>query len=390
MKRIAILGSTGSIGTQALSVVAANPRRLKASLLACNTRIDMLRAQIERFRPEAVCVGRSEDARVIHIEYPWLKVYSGGEGLEEAISSAELDVVLNALVGIAGLAPTLAAVRRGGVVVALANKESLVTGGRLVLDMAARAGVDIVPVDSEHSAVFQCVVGNPENSIHRILLTASGGPFRGYTRDQLRTVTVHDALLHPRWSMGRKISVDSATMINKCLEIIEAKWLFDVEASRIEVAVHQQSIIHSLVEFEDGALLAQLSEPDMRIPISYALSWPERWKSDVQKLDLVGLRSLQFEEAKGEARRSLDLAYRVLRDSESPEAKDSGAIVLNGANEELVQLFLDGRIPFTGIVDTLYDVLEKHVPVVVSSVEDVYALDAEARAGVKERYRSVL
>jgi len=385
MKKVAILGSTGSIGTQALSVIASNPRRVKATLLTCKSRVDVLRSQIKRFRPEAIVVDRKEDAGELRREYRDLKVFFGPEGLEEAVATLDYDVLLNALVGIAGLIPTLTAAKRGGVSIALANKESLVSGGRLVMKAAAEADVPIIPVDSEHSAIFQCLVGNQDNPIRRILLTASGGPFRGYDRTQLESVTMGDALIHPTWRMGRKISIDSATLINKGFELIEAKWIFDVDASSIEVAIHPQSIIHSCVEFEDGAMLAQLGVSDMKVPISYALSWPDRWATDTRALDLIGTRSLYFEEPVGEARRSLDMAYRVLREIQDSEG-DSSAVVLNSADEALVDLFLAGKIPFVAILDTIAAILDKHVPRKVESLEELMSIDAEARAAVLERW----
>ena len=384
MKKVAIFGSTGSVGTQALSLISSNPRRVKATVLTCKSRVDVLRSQISRFRPEAVVVHNKENAVELRREFRDLKVFYGPEGLEEAAATMNYDVMLNALVGIAGLAPTLCAIRRGGVSIALANKESLVTGGRLVMSAAAEKNVPVIPVDSEHSAVFQCLVGNQDNPIRRILLTASGGPFRGYDRARLGAVTLNDALIHPTWRMGRKITIDSATLINKGFEVIEAKWLFDVDASNIEVAIHPQSIIHSLVEFEDGAMLAQLGVSDMKVPISYALSWPERWATDTRTLDVIGTRSLYFEEPVGEARRSLDMAYRVLREIQETEG-DSSAVVLNSADEELVELFLAGKIPFVSILDTIEAILDRHTPRKVESIEDIMGIDKEARAEVHER-----
>jgi len=385
MKKVAILGSTGSIGTQALSVIASNPRRVKAVLLTCKSRVDVLRSQIKRFRPEAIVVDRKEDAAELRREYRDLKVFQGPKGLEEAVSTLNYNVLLNALVGIAGLRPTLAAVKRGGISLALANKESLVSGGRLVMQEAAKTNVPVIPVDSEHSAVFQCLVGNQDNPIRRILLTASGGPFRGYDRARLEAVTVTDALIHPTWRMGRKISIDSATLVNKGFEVIEAKWLFDVDASSIEVAIHPQSIMHSLVEFEDGALLGQLGVSDMKVPISYALSWPDRWATDTRALDLIGTRSLNFEEPVGEARRSLDMAYRVLREILESEG-DSSAVILNSADEALVELFLAGKIPFVGILDTIASILDKHTPRKVQNIDEIMEIDAEARAAVHQHW----
>ena len=386
MKKIAVFGSTGSIGTQALSVISSNPRRVKASVLTCKSRVDLLRAQIARFKPEAVVVDRKQDADEIRRENSGLKVYYGSEGLEEAAHAIDYDVMLNALVGIAGLRPTLCAAKRKGVSIALANKESLVTGGRIVMRAAMESGVPIVPVDSEHSAIFQCLVGNQDNPIKRILLTASGGPFRGYDRDRLENVTVADAIVHPTWRMGRKITIDSATLVNKGFEVIEAKWLFDVDPLSIEVAIHPQTIVHSLVEFEDGALLAQLGESDMKVPISYALSWPERWATDTRSVDLIGTRSLYFEEPVGEARRSLDMAYRVLREIDEGGG-DSSAVVFNSADEMLVELFLAGKIPFLAILDTIEKILDKHTPRALADLDDIMSVDAEARAAVKELWK---
>jgi 1-deoxy-D-xylulose-5-phosphate reductoisomerase len=384
MKRVAILGSTGSIGTQALEVIASNPRRLVVSVLTCNSRVDVLRRQIERFRPKAVAVGRDADAVELGREYPGVNIYCGPEGVKEAIASVDCDVVLNAIVGIAGLEPTLEAVKKGGLIVALANKESLVTAGRLVMDAAEKSSVPVIPVDSEHSAIFQCLAGNDENNIRRIILTASGGPFRGFSRDRLLYVTVSDALIHPNWKMGRKITIDSATMMNKAFEIIEAKWLYGIDAGNIEVVIHPQSIVHSLVEFDDGALMAQLGHPDMKVPLSYAFSGPKRWTTDIRSLDLIALRSLNFEEPSREARRSLDLAYRVMHESEAT-GRDSGAVVLNGANEELVSLFLEGKAQFVDIISTLESVIDAHTPEVIHSVDDVFAADGWARATVREK-----
>ena len=383
MKKVAILGSTGSIGTQALSVIATNPRRVRAAVLTCKSRVDLLRSQIKRFRPEAVVVDSKEDATELRREYRDLKVYYGPEGLEEACATLDYDIMLNALVGIAGLRPTLTAAKRKGVVIALANKESLVTGGRLVMRYAAEAGVPIIPVDSEHSAIFQCLVGNHDNPIRRIVLTASGGPFRGYDRARLESVGINDALIHPTWRMGRKITIDCATLMNKGFEVIEAKWLFDLDLSSIEVAIHPQSLVHSLVEFEDGALLAQMGSSDMKVPISYAFSWPDRWATDSRPVDLIGTRSLFFEEPVGEGRRSLDMAYRVLREIQESEG-DSSAVVLNSADEALVELFLDGKIPFLAILDTIEEILDKHKPRRIESIEEIMEIDAEARASVVE------
>jgi 1-deoxy-D-xylulose-5-phosphate reductoisomerase len=381
LKRIAILGSTGSVGTQALEVVEDGGWNYCAPLLACRSNIDLLSGQIERFRPEAVAVTDEAACETIRHRHPDIDIYGGEEGLLEAIEKTDCDIVVNALVGIAGLKPTLMTIAKGGVTLALANKESLVTGGRIVMDAAEDAGVPIVPIDSEHSAVFQALAGNEGNRIRQILLTVSGGPFRGFTREQLEKVTLQEALTHPNWSMGSKITIDSATTMNKALEIIEAKWLYGLPADRINVVVHPQSIVHSFVEYDDGALMAQLGSPDMKVPISYALTQPERRNSGARRLTLDDMRTLTFGEPSAEAQRALDLAYAVLREIEET-SKDSGAIALNGANEVLVELFMEGRIAFTDIVDTLERVLEEHEPSRALDIDDIIEIDKETRRKV--------
>ncbi|MDR0518965.1 MAG: 1-deoxy-D-xylulose-5-phosphate reductoisomerase [Clostridiales Family XIII bacterium] len=388
MKRVAVLGSTGSIGVQTLEVIEGGGWGYYAPLLACGRNIGLLMEQIKRFRPEAVAVLRREDAEAIRRERPDIDVYCGESGLLQAIEETEFDMAVNALVGISGMAPTMKLIEKGGVRIALANKETLVAGGRIVMSAAKEAGVSILPVDSEHSAVLQAFRGNEKNRIKRIILTASGGPFRGYTRERLEGVSVKEALAHPNWAMGKKISVDSATMMNKALEIIEAKWLYSLAPQKIDVLVHPQSIVHSMVEYDDGAMMAQLGTPDMRLPIAYALTYPERHSSGARRLSVKDLCRLDFEEPSAEACRALNLAYAVLQEI-ADTSKDSPAIALNGANEALVALFLEGRIRFVDIVDTLEKLIAIHEPARAMSIGDILEIDAKARkdaerlAGIK-------
>ncbi|MCI5898158.1 MAG: 1-deoxy-D-xylulose-5-phosphate reductoisomerase [Anaerovoracaceae bacterium] len=372
MKRISILGSTGSIGTQALDLIQKHPEEFEARVLACGRNIELLRQQIEAFHPVMVSVEREEDALQLKKDYPKLDVAFGEEGLREAAVYGGCDMVLNAVVGIRGMVPTYAAVQAGRNV-ALANKETLVAGGRVIMREVKERGVCFLPVDSEHSAIFQCLQGNPGQPVKRILLTASGGPFRGYTAKQLEDVTLEQALNHPNWSMGSKITVDSATMMNKGLEVIEAHWLFDTAPQDIQVVVHPESIIHSMVEYEDHAILAQLGVPDMRVPIGYALSYPDRIANDCPSVDFFDLGTLHFQRADRNTFRCLDLAYQVL------EAGGSYAAVLNAANEVLVQKFLEKRIKFTDIPNTIERVLEAHTPQFDLSVWDILEIDRETR-----------
>jgi 1-deoxy-D-xylulose-5-phosphate reductoisomerase len=389
VKKIAVFGSTGSIGTQTLEIVARHPDRLTAVLLTCRKSLEKLREQIRIFHPEAVAVESAADAASLAQEFPQLKVFSGNGAQIEAAKTIEYDVMLNALVGIAGLAPTMAAIETrtkktkgdgsSGLMIALANKETLVAGGRLVTGAARRADVSIVPVDSEHSAIFQCLAGNERNDLSKIILTASGGPFREHTEEQMEKVTVKDALAHPNWDMGAKITIDSASMINKAFEIIEAKWLFGLTAQQIDVLVHPKSIVHSMVCFRDGAMLAQLGLPSMKVPISYALFYPERPTTGVGQADLASASPLEFYEPSGFAARSLNLAYRVLRESDE-KGYDSPAIVLNGADEALTALFLEEKIAFTQIVSTLEKMLDAHEPRPITTLEEIFLIDAQARA----------
>ena len=374
MKKIAILGSTGSIGTQALDIIERNPDKFKAAALTCSTRIEAIREQIKKFSPEIAAVGRKEDRDRLAEEFPDTEIMYGLEGLI-AVASCDCDMVLNSLLGISGLVPTYYAIKAGRDI-ALANKETLVTGGQLIMSMAGQQGVKILPVDSEHSAIFQCMQGNDNNRIKRILLTASGGPFRGYTAQQLQNVTLEQALNHPKWNMGSKITTDSATMMNKGFEVIEAKWLFDVAPEQIQVLVHPQSIVHSMVEFEDTSVLAQLGLPDMRVPIAYAFSYPDRLEYDFPRLDLFEAGQLTFEKPDMNVFKCIGFAYDAIREG------GSYPVVLNGANEVLVKLFLENRIKFTDIQNTLEEVLNQHNPEYNIDLEGILEADRAARNAV--------
>lgn len=371
MKKISILGTTGSIGTQALDIVSKNPDKFEVCALTCNKSIDKLREQIKKYRPQLVAVADKSDADALAGEFKDVCVMSGEEGLKAA-AQIQCDMVLNSLLGISGLVPTVHAVSAGRDI-AFANKETLVTGGRLVMDLVKKHSVKMIPVDSEHSAIFQCLQGGGENRIKRILLTASGGPFRGYDRKSLENVTLEQTLKHPNWSMGKKITVDSATMMNKGFEVIEAKWLFDVSPDMIEVLVHPQSIIHSAVEFEDTSVIAQMGMPDMRVPISYAFTYPERVDSGLQSLDFTALSGLTFETPDPDTFRCLGLAYDVL------DAEESAAVALNGANEVLVSEFLKGTIRYIDIQNTLEEVMERHQGRNGLDIEDILEEDRKAR-----------
>ena len=342
MKKISILGSTGSIGTQTLEVVRSNGD-IQVTALAAGHNITMLEAQIREFRPSIACVWDEEKAAELKTAVADLpvKVVSGMEGLMEAAAEPEAEIVVTAVVGMIGIRPTIAAMEAGKDI-ALANKETLVTAGHIIMKLAREKGVRILPVDSEHSAIFQCLNGEREhgNQIHKILLTASGGPFRGWTHEQLKTVTPADALKHPNWSMGHKITIDSSTMVNKGLEVMEARWLFDVDMDQIQVVVQPQSIIHSMVEFEDGAVMAQLGTPDMKLPIQYALYYPERRYLPGDRLDFETLSEIRFEKPDMETFRGLKLAY------EAGRAGGTLPVVFNAANEKAVGKFLKGEISY--------------------------------------------
>lgn len=380
MKKISILGSTGSIGTQALDVIAHNQDKFKVTALSCAKSLPLLCRQIEEFSPEAVAVRDETDAKELADKYKDLEVFWGAEGLKTIASMESCDMVLNSLMGMKGLEPTMAAIESGKDI-AFANKETLVAGGQLVMDAVKKYGVAMLPVDSEHSAIFQSLQGNQDNEIRRILLTASGGPFRGYSLEQLEQVSLEQALNHPNWSMGSKITIDSATMMNKGLEVIEARWLFDVPLEKIQVVVHPQSILHSAVEYMDSSVIGQMGNPDMRIPIAYAFSYPERMDlSDVtQPLDLFSLKEgMSFYPADRSVFKTIDLAYEACREG------GSCPVVLNGANEVLVDLFLHGKIRFIDIQNFLIQMMESHQTKRNLDLETILEEDMRGREDVRK------
>ncbi|MBP5223713.1 MAG: 1-deoxy-D-xylulose-5-phosphate reductoisomerase [Lachnospiraceae bacterium] len=373
MKQIVVLGSTGSIGTQTLDVVRANAADLKVAALAAGTSVRKMEEQIREFRPRIAAMWSEEAAEDLRTRVKDLdiRIVSGMEGLLELAVLPEADVVLTAVVGMIGIRPTIAAIEAGKDI-ALANKETLVTAGHIIMPLAQKKGVRILPVDSEHSAIFQSLNGEPRGRIEKILLTASGGPFRGRTRAQMAGIQVEDALKHPNWAMGRKITIDSSTMVNKGLEVMEAKWLFDVDLDRIQVVVHPQSIIHSMVQYVDGAIIAQLGTPDMKLPIQYALFYPDRRPMDSRRVDFFELQSITFEKPDPENFEGLALAYRA--------ASQGGSLptVFNAANEKAVALFLDRKIGYLQITDLIRGAMDAHKTVENPSVEEI--LEAEKSA----------
>ncbi len=376
-ERIALLGSTGSIGRQTLDVVRRSAGRFEVAVLTANTNWELLAQQARAFLPDSVVIGRKEfypGLRDALSDLP-VKVYAGQEAVAQVVRGGGIDTVVNALVGYAGLEPTVAALEAGKRL-ALANKESLVVAGDRVMRLALERGVPILPIDSEHSAVFQCLAG--EQQVHKIILTASGGPFLHTPAEELEHVTVAQALNHPRWSMGAKITVDSATMLNKGFEVIEARWLFGVPQERIEVVVHPQSVVHSMVEFADGSIKAQLGVADMRIPIQYALCYPGRIDAGFPRFDFRDCARMDFMQPDAAKFPALELARECLR-----RGGVSGC-VLNAANEVAVAAFLDGRIPFTGIVKTLEKALDRASVVAAPTIEDYRSSNAEARALASE------
>jgi 1-deoxy-D-xylulose-5-phosphate reductoisomerase len=345
-KGIAILGSTGSIGTQALDVIEAYPQYFDLQVLTAGKNADLLIAQALKFKPNTVVI--TEESLYLKVKnalsHEDIHVYAGAEALCQVVESNEVDTVLTALVGYAGLKPTLRAIEAKKTI-ALANKETLVVAGELVTRLAKENGVNIYPVDSEHSAIFQCLVGEFHNKIEKIYLTASGGPFRGWTTEQLKSVKREQALKHPNWSMGAKITIDSATLMNKGLEVIEAKWLFNLKPEQIDVIVHPQSIVHSLVQFEDGSMKAQMGLPDMKLPIQFALTFPDRFKTDFPRFNFMDYPQLTFEKPDREVFKNLDLAFKAM------EMGGTAACILNAANEISVEAFLQEKIQFLDIAE---------------------------------------
>lgn len=373
-KNVAILGSTGSIGRSTLDVIAASGGALRAVALSAHESVERLVAQANQFGPERIVITAPEAAenQLLLESLGEAEVLIGPEHVAEIASHPSVDVVVSAIVGIAGLSGTWAAIEAGKTV-ALANKESLVVGGPLVMEMACRTGARLLPVDSEHSAVFQALQAGRAEEVRRVVLTASGGPFRNHTREQLADVTVEDALAHPTWNMGPKITVDSATMMNKALEIIEARWLFGLSPDQIGVMIHPQSVVHSMVEYIDGSVVAQMSPPDMKLPIQYALTWPDRREGVAEKLDWTQAMALEFHPPDFERFPALSLGLEVARSGGS-----SGA-VLNGANEAAVAAFLDRRIRFDQIVPACRDILNKHHFLSDPSLDQLHSLDLWAR-----------
>lgn len=372
MKKLAILGSTGSIGTQTLDIVREHPDKFKVTALTCGKNVKLLADQIREFSPSAVCVFDPDDAETLRESFPDIEVVSGRDGLVYIAGQAEYDIIENSLVGMAGLEPTYHAIMSGRTI-ALANKETLVAGGALIMGEAVKKGVDILPVDSEHSAVFQSLEGYDRVQLKRIILTASGGPFRGKTKAELDSVTLEQALNHPRWKMGSKITIDSSTLMNKGFEVIEARWLFDTPASKIDVLVHPESIIHSMVEYEDRAVMAQLGLPDMKIPISLALNYPKRLPNSMPSLDLADMGRLTFEKPDMETFPCLKLAYDAL------EAGDTYCTALNAANEVCVAAFLSGKIRYMDISDTLARIMDMHRPSAEADLEEILRIDGYVR-----------
>ncbi len=373
-KNLILLGSTGSIGTQTLSVVEKWPQYFSIIALAAGTNIKLLEEQARKYKPSFVSAAREKEAEELrkNLKDTGIKVFCGEEGLWEIASLPGADWVINALVGFDGLKPTVAALRQGKNV-ALANKETLVAGGKLIMDLAEEKGVTIVPIDSEHSAIFQCLQGENRDRVSKIILTASGGPFRGFTLEELSRVTLAQALKHPNWVMGRKITIDSATLMNKGLEVLEAQILFGLNLEQIEVLVHPQSIIHSMVEFVDGSVIAQLGVPDMGVPIQYALTYPDRWPNSFERLNWQETRKLTFEMPDLESFSCLKLAY------EAGKAGGTMPAVMNAANEIAVNMFLENRISFLDIPRIIKQTVNKHKVISRPSLSDIIRVDREVR-----------
>ena len=348
MKTLSILGSTGSIGTQTLDIVRKSAGEFKVCAISGGSNVRLLEEQAREFKPEIVCVGKEELKNDLEtsLKDTGIKVVSGKEGLTEVAAHKDADVTVTAIVGMMGIMPTIEAINAGKDI-ALANKETLVTAGHIIMPLAKEKGVSILPVYSEHSAVFQCIQGEKQDQIHKLIITASGGPFRGFTKEALKSVSLEDALKHPNWFMGKKITIDSATMVNKGLEVIEARWLYDITVDNIQVVVHPQSIVHSMVEFDDGAIKAQLGVPDMRHPIQYALYYPDRYDLELERLDFYKVSSLDFEEPDMEVFEGLKMAY------DSSKKGGNMPVIFNAANEFAVAKFLSGEIRFVEIYELI-------------------------------------
>ncbi len=380
MRRIAVLGSTGSIGTQTMEVVENHPD-MEITALAAGSNIRLLEEQIRRFRPKVAAVWSEERAEELKARVADLdvRVEAGMDGLIAVATEASAQVVVTAVVGMIGIRPTIAAIQAGKDI-ALANKETLVTAGHLIIPMVRERGVRLLPVDSEHSAIFQCLNGEHGNRIHKILLTASGGPFRGKTREEMKNIQVEDALKHPNWSMGQKITIDSSTMVNKGLEVMEARWLFGVEMDQVQVVVQPQSIIHSMVEFEDGAVMAQLGTPDMKLPIQYALCWPERRPMGGERLDFWKLAEIRFEKPDFDNFPGLSLAY------EAGRTGGSLPTVFNAANERAVSMFLNRKIGYLTITDIIESAMRRHTVIPNPSVEQILEAEQDTYDYIESRW----
>ncbi|WP_100399321.1 1-deoxy-D-xylulose-5-phosphate reductoisomerase [Bacillus sp. FJAT-44742] len=380
MKHIALLGSTGSIGTQTLDIIRTHPDKFSLVSMSAGRNTKLAISQINEFKPETVSVAEEKDAEKIRAEVPaGTNVVYGGEGLKEVAVHPEADFLMNAVLGSVGLEPTLAAIEAGKVI-GIANKETLVTAGHIVMEKAKENNVQVLPVDSEHSAIFQCLEGSLTDEVSRLILTASGGSFRDLSRNQLSGVTVEDALNHPNWSMGAKITIDSATMMNKGLEVIEAHWLFGIAYEQIEVLLHRESIIHSLVEYQDGSVLAQLGTPDMRVPIQYALSYPKRLElKDTKRLNLWEAGTLDFKQPDFKRYKCLQYAFDA--------GKEGGTmpVVLNAANEVAVEAFLQKSISFLGIEDVIEEAMNRHSTLKNPSLDTILQVDQETREYVRTR-----
>ncbi len=380
MKKISILGSTGSIGTQTLDVVREH-KDIEVISLSCGWNIELIEKQAREFNPKYICVWDEQDAKRLksRLSDTNIQIGFGMDGLIEAATIDEIDVVVTAIVGMIGIRPTIAAIEAKKDI-ALANKETLVTAGHIIMPLAKKNGVKILPVDSEHSAIFQSLQGNEHNKISRILLTASGGPFRGKSIEELSHISVEDALKHPNWEMGKKITIDSSTLVNKGLEVIEAKWLFDVDLSQIQVVVHPQSVIHSAVEYEDGAVIAQMGTPDMRLPIQYALYYPDRTTLSGDRLDLFKLSSLTFEKPDMDTFKGLSLAISA--------SKTGGNIptVFNAANEMAVSLFLNRKIKYLEIIEIIQACMENVAFISNPVLDDILNTEKETYEFIKKRW----
>ncbi len=377
MKKVAIFGSTGSIGTSTLNVIRENPDLFRVVTLVAGKNVTKLVEQIEEFHPQNVYITSEENANLLKAKFPDLAVYYGEEGMEAISNLTDFDISVSALVGISGLKPTYNMIKHGKTV-ALANKEVLVTGGKIIMQTAKESGAKLLTVDSEHSAIMQCLNGEIENKISKILLTASGGPF--FDKNISDSITVEDALNHPTWNMGKKVTIDSSTMMNKGFEVIEAKWLFDVEPSQIEVVVHRKSLVHSMVQFEDGTIMANIGPKSMQIPIAYALNYPKRLQNTIEKLDLFQIKDLVFEKPDLHKFQCLSLAYTAI------EKGHCYQVILNAADEVLVDAFINQKITYTQISSGIEKVMNLYEERSLSTIDEILAFDKE----VKEKTRELI